>query len=119
MSNKFRDTGPSDGFLFIYEGPEGKFEFLVWEKRESRKTLIKGLPTERMMVVGGLILEPSLFSWAQRLGLGINIVEAKGIDKIKKTVLEGIFCLFTSGGDLLPFVPDFYVQFIQHKPDGV
>jgi hypothetical protein len=114
MSTKFYDI--ADAFFYIYKSPDIEFEFSVAEKRERRTILIKGTPSERKQAVAGLILEPTLKAGFARASHS-NAVSSKAYEQLKRDVSEGMFVLLTWGGDLLRFVPDYKIAFIQDLSD--
>jgi hypothetical protein len=64
-----------------------------------------------------LILEPTLkagFAQASRS----KVSSSEAYEQLKRDVSEGLFVLLTWGGDLLPFVPDYKIAFIQDLSDA-
>lgn len=106
----------ADQFFFIYQGHGIQFEFSMVEKRERRNILIKGQPSEYMVQVATLIVEPSLRAGLKK-ALGSQDLDQKLYETIKGEVSAGMFSLSTWGGDLLSFVPDYQVSFIQSLSD--
>jgi hypothetical protein len=107
-SGKFYDI--ADEFFYIYEGPNANFEFCIVERREFRKVVIKGIPTERKIQVASFIVESSLKAGLAKTTKG-QPPDGDAYEAIKSDVSKGLFVVLTWGGDLLSWVPDYRIEF--------
>ncbi|RFU49730.1 hypothetical protein D0B32_08150 [Paraburkholderia sp. DHOC27] len=114
QSTKFYDI--NDRYFFIYRDATLEFEFSAMQREEKRIVMIKSALEEKALAVQSLILEPSLKKGFTKALKG-QPLNSQAYTTLKNDVVEAMFALATWGGDLLSFVPDYEVVFIQDLAD--
>jgi len=116
QSWEFTDSQPELDFIFSIEGKN--FSFSAISREEPRRRLFKGAWIDDKLPTVVYIIERSLAPAFSVLLAGEADREAR-LASIKEDIKEGMFVLWTWGGKLLEFVPDFKVEFVHDRREAL